>query len=352
MPGTQPIPPVFLAGNFLSSVAGSRSPLEDLADKLRSAGVDPVCASHFRPGWLRALHMLSTAFIQRSRYRVSVVDLYSGRAFLWGEAMTIALQQMGCPFVLMLHGGGLPRFAEKRARRVSACLKRANVVGAPSPYLADAMQPYHPNIRILPNPIDLRSFPMRLSKTVRPDLIWVRAFHRIYNPELAPRVLSLLTAEFPEIRLTMVGRDKGDGSLERTCEIAARTRTDSRIEFAGGIPRADVPTWLARSDIFLNTTDVDNTPVSVIEAMACGLCIVSTDVGGIPKLLQHERDSLLVPPDDPEAMAAAVRRILTEPGLAEALSRNARRKAEQFDWSVLLPQWRDLLVKLDVRTPS
>jgi glycosyltransferase involved in cell wall biosynthesis len=103
---------------------------------------------------------------------------------------------------------------------------------------------------------------------------------------------------------------------------------------------------MSQGDIFLNTTNVDNTPVSVLEALACGLCVVSTDVGGIPYLLEHEEDALLVPPDDAEAMAAAVRRVLTEPGLAERLSRNARKKAEGFDWSVVLPQWERLLLEV------
>jgi glycosyltransferase involved in cell wall biosynthesis len=69
-------------------------------------------------------------------------------------------------------------------------------------------------------------------------------------------------------------------------------------------------------------------------------------VGGIPYLVEHEKDALLVPPNDPEAMAAAVRRILTEPGLAERLSRNARQKAEQFDWAIILPQWEALLTRV------
>jgi glycosyltransferase involved in cell wall biosynthesis len=88
---------------------------------------------------------------------------------------------------------------------------------------------------------------------------------------------------------------------------------------------------------------VDNTPVSILEAMACGLCIVSTNVGGISYLLEHEHDALLVPPDDPVTMAAAVRRVLTEPALAERLSFNARKKAELYDYSVVLPQWEALV---------
>jgi glycosyltransferase involved in cell wall biosynthesis len=99
-------------------------------------------------------------------------------------------------------------------------------------------------------------------------------------------------------------------------------------------------------DVFLNTTRVDNTPVSVLEAMACGLCVVSTNVGGIPYLLQHGHDALLVPSDNAEAMAGAVRRILTEPGLAAQLSANARGTASGCDWSAVLPQWEALIDEL------
>jgi len=80
-----------------------------------------------------------------------------------------------------------------------------------------------------------------------------------------------------------------------------------------------------------------------MEAMAAGLCIVSTNVGGIPDLLESEREALLTPADDEQAMANAIRRLLTEPELGETLSFHARRKAEQFDWSAILPQWESLL---------
>jgi glycosyltransferase involved in cell wall biosynthesis len=84
---------------------------------------------------------------------------------------------------------------------------------------------------------------------------------------------------------------------------------------------------------------VDNTPLSILEAMACGLCVVTTRVGGIPYLLRDGHDALLVPTNDSRAMADAVRRVLHEPGLAARLSRNARETVEGFGWQHVLPQW-------------
>ncbi|HEX2205773.1 MAG TPA: glycosyltransferase family 4 protein, partial [Longimicrobium sp.] len=112
---------------------------------------------------------------------------------------------------------------------------------------------------------------------------------------------------------------------------------------AGPVPKAEVPARLAEGDVYLNTPRADNTPVTVLEAMACGLCVVSTEVGGIPYLLDDGGDALLVPPGDAEAMAAAVLRLLRDPALAGRLSRAGRRKAEGCDWSAVLPRWEGLL---------
>jgi glycosyltransferase involved in cell wall biosynthesis len=135
----------------------------------------------------------------------------------------------------------------------------------------------------------------------------------------------------------MIGPDKGDGSYQAAKALAARLEVSDRVIFPGSIPKEQVAHWLQQGDIFVNTTRVDNTPVSVLEAMACGLCVISTNVGGIPYILKDEYDGLLVPPDDDAAMAKAVKRLLAEDGLAQRLSRNARRKAEEFDWSNILP---------------
>jgi len=184
----------------------------------------------------------------------------------------------------------------------------------------------------------VQSYRFRQRSLPSPSLIWLRAFHHIYNPALAPAVVARLAGEWPGVRLTMHGPDKGDGSLEAARDTARQLGVEGLIRIPGAVPKHIVPEVLATGDIFLNTTNFDNTPVSVLEAMACGLCIVSTDAGGIRHLLEDGKDALLTPRGDADAMANAVRRILTEPGLAARLSSNARRKAESFDWSVVLPE--------------
>ena len=142
----------------------------------------------------------------------------------------------------------------------------------------------------------------------------------------------------------MIGPDRGDGSRQAVEQAIETLGVAERVMLVGGVPKTEVPQWLNKGDVFINTTNIDNTPVSVIEAMACGLCVVSTNVGGIPYLLKDHHDSLLVPSADENAMAAAVRSILIDTNLSKRLSQNARASVEPFDWSIILPEWENLLI--------
>jgi glycosyltransferase involved in cell wall biosynthesis len=162
----------------------------------------------------------------------------------------------------------------------------------------------------------------------------------------------------------MIGPDKGDGSLEEAQRLVDKFGLAEQVSFAGKVKKGDIGSWMNRGDIFLNTANVDNSPMTVLEAMACGLCVVSTNPGGIPYFLEDGQDALLVPPRDPDAMAQAIYRLMIEPDLAVRISRNARMKAERFDWSIILPQWEAILAAVastsglcdvslgnDIRTP-
>lgn len=323
---------------------------EELATRLQKRGWQVTTASARPLRVARLFDMCLTAWRARNRYDVAQIDVFSGPAFLWAEAVAEVLHLLGKPYILTLHGGNLPTFARRWPGRVRRLLSRAAVVTTPSRYLQEQMTPYRTDIILLPNALDLSRYqPRESAQPARPRLIWLRAFHRIYNPVLAAQVVDRLRHDWPDVHLTMVGPDKGDGSFGDLQHFVANSNLQAHVSYVGGVPKEEVPAWLQRGDIFLNTANVDNTPVSVIEAMACGLCVVSTNVGGIPYLLDHEQDALLVPPNDPDAMADAVRRILAEPGLAAQLSRNARRKAEQFDWETILPQWERLLTEVAQR---
>ncbi|MEW6510878.1 MAG: glycosyltransferase family 4 protein [Bacteroidota bacterium] len=336
---------VLLVGNFLSESMVYGSVGEDLSRRLTARGWSVVMTSGKMNRALRLIDMVRTVLSRRRDYAVAHVDVFSGVAFLWAEAACRALRLVRKPYALTLRGGDLPNFAARQPKRVRQLLASAEVVTSPSGYLRERMRPYREDIRLLTNPLETGCYPRTVRKSPAPRLVWLRAFHEIYNPSLVPAVMAELS-DIDDIHTIMVGPDKGDGSLQRARRRAEELGVAQRIAFPGPVPKKDVPQWLNRGDIFINTASIDNTPTSVLEAMACGLCVVSTNVGGIPYLLEDERDALLVPPGDAPALAAAVRRVLREPGLAERLSTQGRRKVEEFDWSHLLPQWEELFLEL------
>jgi glycosyltransferase involved in cell wall biosynthesis len=291
--------------------------------------------------------MVTTIFRKRRQYSVANVDVYSGLAFGLAEASCLALRVMGKPYVLTLHGGNLPNFSKRWPRRVRRLLDRAKAVTTPSSYLQEAMQGYRNDIELLPNPLSLENYVFRSRAPAEPRLIWLRSFHEIYNPTLAIRVLADLKRSFPNVHLTMIGPDKGDGSFQATQRLATELGVADQVDFTGGVPKAEIPGYLNGGDLFINTTNIDNTPISVLEAMACGLCVVTTNVGGIPHLVTHEINGLLVDPDNSQAMSAAIQTILQDQEKAGQLSNNAREHASRFDWQAILPRWIDLFHQLD-----
>lgn len=342
-------PGVLIVGNFLSSSTGVRCVCEDLTDGLRSRGWRVTAASSAENQGVRLAHMVAATWFERPRYSVAQIDVYADRAFIYAEAVATSLSALRCPCVLTLHGGALPLLAERHPRRMERLLSSAAVVTAPSSYHQQGLGRFRSDIRVVRNGLDLDRYTARRLESARPRLVWLRAFHETYNPVLAVEVLARLAPRFPEIELLMVGPDKGDGTYQKVVERVDALDLQQNVRLVGAVPKKEVPAYLAMGDIFLNTSNIDNTPVTVVEAMACGLCVVSTDVGGVPDLLGHERDALLVPARDPEAMANAVERILVDPALTARLSGNARAAAELFDRQKVLDVWERLFWEVSAR---
>jgi glycosyltransferase involved in cell wall biosynthesis len=127
----------------------------------------------------------------------------------------------------------------------------------------------------------------------------------------------------PDVRFELVG----DGALRGPLQAAAAALGISEhVAFRGHC--ADVPAILAASDVFAFPSFMEASPNGVIEAMAAGLPVVATNVGGIPEIVEHGRSGLLVPPGDEAAFASALLTVIERPDLASALGDAARRTIE------------------------
>lgn len=285
---------------------------------------------------------------------VAVLSVFSGRSFHLADVLSRWMRFLNIPQVHFLHGGGLPDLIAARPNRVRKVLSRADAVVTPSGWLAEAVSLLGIESRVIPNVLDLsRSEYLEregFADAAAPRLLWMRTFHDVYHPELAIRTVARLRRDGVDASLTMAGQDKG---LLAPCrELAAELGLVDHIEFVGFLDPAGKRQAFARHDIFLNTNRVDNTPVTVLEAMASGLPVVATAVGGVPHVLEHGAAGRLVPDlgvdATSRALAGEVVSLAQGPSVVAELSRAGRRVAEGCSWPAVRELWLRLFANLAV----
>ena len=294
----------------------------------------------------RAIEHLVDLVRWRRQTDAVVVSVFSGRAFaLADETITLA-GALGIPTVAWLHGGNLPDFATAHPRWVTRVLGRADAIVSPTHYLARWADTITPGGQVIPNVVDLNAYRYRDPGPLRPRLLWMRTFQELYDPATAVRTLAELRATGTDASLTMAGQDKG--LLDATQELARELGVTEHIVFPGFASGEQKTRLFADHDIFLNTNVVDNAPVTVLEAAAAGLAVVSTNVGGIPDLLADGVSARLVEPGQPAMMATAVGDLLGDTRAAERLTAAARAVAETSDWPAVRDRWLALLASIAV----
>lgn len=332
---------ILYIGNKLSKKGVTVTSIETLGIFLQKEGYQVHTASSVRNKFFRLFDMLFAVLKYSRSISMVLVDTYSTQNFYFAVAVGNLCRLLRLPYVPILRGGDLPKRLEKSRSQAWKLFNGAKINVAPSMYLFNAFTAAgYTNLAYIPNTIEIDKYPFLLRKNIQPKLLWVRSFAEIYNPLLALKVLKQLREEGISCSMCMVGPEK-DGSLAK-CKAYAQ-QNELPVTFTGKLEKEEWIQLAARYDIFINTTNFDNTPVSVIEAMALGMPVISTNVGGVPFLLDHDMNGILVPPDDTESFARAIKGLLESPSQVELLTQSAREKAEGFDWQKVKHTWISLL---------
>jgi glycosyltransferase involved in cell wall biosynthesis len=156
------------------------------------------------------------------------------------------------------------------------------------------------------------------------------------------RIVAQLKETYPDVMVTMVGPDK-DGSKFRVEQLAAELNVKDQVHLTGKLSKESWIELASEHDIFINTTNFDNMPVSVVEAMALGLPVITTDVGGIPFLIENNKDGLLVSANDLNGFCNMIQKLLKDASLVSSIATAAKTKVQEFDESIVSPKWKQLL---------
>jgi glycosyltransferase involved in cell wall biosynthesis len=330
-------------GNMLSKHGTTPTTIETLSPRL-ARDFTVINASSKANKILRLLDMWFAILKNRNRAQFVLIDTYSSSAYTFAKTCGQLCRWLKLPYIPFLHGGGLPNRFATDVEASKKYLAGGAAIVSPSGYLQDAVsRQFGLKPVIIPNFIDIDLYPFALRTGLNPvRILWVRSFHVSYQPHLAVEVLSKLRIEGIDAQLTMVGPDK-DGTIETCKQLAKNLGVHDKIRFTGRLAKEE---WIALSashNVFLNTTSVDNTPVSVMEAMALGMPVVTTKVGGIPFLFEDGKEGVMVKNQTSVALAKAILDFVSNPHKTASISAAARKKAEEWEWEVVRLKWLELL---------
>lgn len=364
-------------------------------------------ASNFRKSTIRFMHQLWTLVTKARHNPIVVIDTYSTRSFYGAMLLAVCCRLLGLIYMSIMHGGLLPKRLTSNARYIRTYFAKASLLVAPSAYLACYAEQQGWPVAIIPNGLNLADYPFTSRMTTRatseielenksslwpetqpqtrldnelattpdtdpmsggekpltssqkkqqiinPKILWLRAFDTIYRPELALEIFKLIQEQYPQAELYMVGPDKG-GRMAACKNYAAQNHL--KVHFPGKLSKREWKDIAQDCSIFLNTSSIDNAPVSVSEAMALGLVVVSANVGGMADLLDHGKAGFLI--DEPiatedsratQSHVLAFSTVIIDllEGRINAASQihRARTLAEQQDWGTIQDLWTKVLTQ-------
>jgi glycosyltransferase involved in cell wall biosynthesis len=348
---------VLLVGPLPPPAGGMANQTRQLARLLESEGMRVSLVqtnAPYRPQWVERLRGLRALFrllpylqhLSSAAKEADVVHVMANSGWSWhlfaAPAIWIA-RLRGKPVVVNYRGGLAADFLGRQARIARATLAGASAMIVPSGFLKAVFARHRIAAEVIPNVVDVLRF--RPAKTeamrdpVAPHIVVARNLEHLYGNDVAIRALTILRQRHAKAWLTLAGSGPEAEPLRRLTEELGIANA---VRFAGRLDPAEMADLYRSADVVLNPSRADNTPNSVLESLACGVPVVSTDVGGLPFLVEHGRTALLVPPDAPELAADAIARVLGDVELRHRLVMNGLDLARNCSWSVVRTQWLEL----------
>jgi glycosyltransferase involved in cell wall biosynthesis len=359
-PGQGEAPRICIVGPLPPPEGGMANQTRQLADLLRTEGLTVEVVrtnAPYSPPWVAQTRGVR-AIARLSRYvgalwsafgRCDVVHLMTNSGWAWhlfaAPALWVAWLR-GKAVVVNYRGGEAERFLAGSSRLVRISLSRARIVAVPSRFLRRVFAAHGVAAEVVPNIVDLRLFAPRTipgELSAPAHVVVARNLEAIYDNETAIRAFALVRRAFPTSRMSIAGTGP---ELGRLSEIAHECGVAEAVTFVGRLDREAMAALYRSADVSVNPSRVDNMPNSVLEALACGVPVVSTHVGGVPYMVDHGRTALLVPPQDPQAMADCIVRLLTDRELARRIASAGIADVQQFGWPAVKGRWIDIYARL------
>lgn len=356
---------VALVGPTPPPAGGMASQTRQLDELLRCEGAEVTLIqvnAPYRPRWIAGVRGIRAVFrllpyirrLWRIAGQVHLFHIMANSGWSWHlyAAPAIGVARIrGVPAVVNYRGGEAEAFLARSGALVRGTMRYASAVTVPSGFLQEVFRRYGIRSEIVPNIIDVERFRpgIHADFAAEPRLIVARNLELIYDIPTALRAFRLVRQAVPGARLTVAGSGPEEHVL---ASLANELGIAGAVHFCGRMDRDEMAALYRSAAIVLNPSRVDNMPNSVLEAMASGVPVVSTRVGGVPFILRDGETGLMVPAGDAQAMASAVLRILTDATLAKRLRDAALSDVQQYTWSRVRQRWIAIYAAVLARVPA
>jgi len=237
--------------------------------------------------------------------------------------------------ILNYHSGEAPDHLARWGALVHPWLRLADEIVVPSEFLAGVFAQHGHRARVIHNVVDLDRFEYRDRTALQPRLLSNRNLETHYGVDNTLRAFKLLQNGCRDAELTVAGA----GSEEANLRLLAQNLGVGRIHFAGRVSPDAMPRLYDDADVFVNSSTIDNQPLSVLEAFAAGVPVVTTPTGGIAAMVRDGETGSIVAANDPAAMARAVDTLLSRPARARDMALRAHDELRAYTWGVARDQW-------------
>lgn len=338
-----------LVGPLPPPSGGMANQTRQLARLLGEEGLDVELVqvnAPYSPAWIGALRGVRALFrllpylirLWRVAGHVRLIHVMANSGWAWhlfaAPAVWVAWLRR-VPVIVNYRGGEADQFFAQQFRWVKPTLTRASAVVVPSGFLEAVFNKRDVAVQIVPNIIDLSRFYPVPFAVKGEHVVVTRNLEDVYDIPTALRAFALLRQQLPDARLTIAGSGPRLAMLQALCESL---NIASAVHFTGRLENDKVAELYRSADLMINPSLVDNMPISVLEAMASGVPVVSTNVGGVPYLVKDGTEALLVPPGDAAAMAQASLKVLQDREIARKLTGAGILAAQRYTWAEVKPR--------------
>lgn len=283
--------------------------------------------------------------------RYDIVHIFSASYFSFIIAQTPAIlisRMYGKKIVLNYHSGQCEDHLRRWGKIVYAILSLVDRIVVQSDYLVKVFNDHGFEATAIANVVDVNAFPFQEREVFRPRILVPRMLDPIYNVECSIRAFHIVKQQVPDATLTLLG----DGPEEHRLKALVDELQIADVSFTGRVEREEIANVYRDHDVFLNSSDIDNMPISVLEAFACGLPVVTTAAGGIPYMIRDRETGHLVPLNDHDELAVRVLQVLDDREATTKMVEAARHELANYRWPAVARKWHRLYADLFNRKPS